>query len=113
MTRPVLTFVRAGLMPAAFLCLCTTSGHAAGMQGDANTPDRYSMVPSSPSDHFVPGKYNNSTGAYIPPHYQAVAKPPFHGYFFRKNTPGYDGMNSETTNKNRLDDPGTLGASKP
>lgn len=43
----------------------------------------YSSVPAQASDHYVNGKYDK-TGIYVPPHYQAVPKPAFHGYFFKK-----------------------------
>jgi len=45
------------------------------------------MVPMQSTDHFVSGKYDK-TGTYIPPHYQALKKPPFHGYFFNKHELG-------------------------
>ncbi len=43
----------------------------------------YSAVPMHSTDHFVQGRYDK-TGIYIPPHYQPVTKPPFHGYYFKK-----------------------------
>ena len=67
---------------------------------------------SSPGDHFVPGKYDK-TGSYIPPHYAPVAKPAFHGYFYKQNQPGYDGMDTSTTNKNRLGKTDQAGSSTP
>lgn len=45
-------------------------------------PKVYSPVPTSPTDHFVGGKYDK-TGTYIPPHYEPVSKPAFHGYFYK------------------------------
>ena len=48
-----------------------------------------SPVPTSSTDRYVQGKYDK-TGTYIPPHYQPVAKPPFHGYFFKKDKAGID-----------------------
>ena len=44
-------------------------------------PASYSMVPRGPMDRYVNGKFDK-TGTYVPGHYQAVEKKPFHGYFF-------------------------------
>ena len=98
MIRSVSAFIRVGILPAALLSVLATADAAFGMQADANKPGGFSMVPTSQGDHFVPGKYDK-TGTYIPPHYQPVAKPTFHGYFFKKGTAGYDGLNSDRAQK--------------
>ena len=49
-------------------------------------PKTYSTIPMHSSDHFVQGKFDK-TGNYVPPHYEPVSKPPFHGYFFKKKLP--------------------------
>jgi hypothetical protein len=72
----------------AALCLATVAAisaaaNAAGPRGNQAGLTGYSMTPSGPTDHYVAGKYDK-TGTYIPPHYQPVSKPPFHGYFFKK-----------------------------
>ena len=109
MIRSVSIFARLGLAPA-LVCVCSTAALAREMQSDAKSSTGYSMAPSGPGDRFVAGKYDKS-GTYIPPHYQAVAKPAFHGYFFKRSEPGYNGMNSGATNKNHLDStpPGSPG----
>ncbi len=55
-------------------------------------PKSYSTVPTHASDHFVQGKFDK-TGNYVPPHYEPVSKPPFHGYFFKKKLPDDKGKN--------------------
>ena len=103
MIRSASTLIRVGLLPGALLCLVAPTDVAAGRQAGANRPTSYSSVPMSQGDHFVPGKYDRS-GTYVPPHYQPVSKAPFHGYFFKKGTPGYDGLNSDRSAKVSKDD---------
>ena len=102
MTRSTRMSFRVGLIPAALFYASTASVDAADIPGALAKQQSYSTIPMSPSDRFVAGRYDKS-GTYVPPHYQAAAKPPFHGYFFRKNTPGYDGLNSGATDKHHLD----------
>ena len=87
MIRSVLVLVpppvRTALCLSALAILFPGAAGAAGPHGNQAGLTGYSMTPTSPSDHFVPGKYDKS-GNYIPPHYQPVAKPAFHGYFFKK-----------------------------
>ncbi len=52
----------------------------AAAAAQAAPPPSYSMTPTSPSDIYVQGKYDNH-GIYIPPHYAPKPKPTFHGYF--------------------------------
>lgn len=86
MIRSVLVVVPTAVRTA--LCLATVAAlsaaaNAASPRGNQAGLTGYSMTPSAPTDHYVAGKYDKS-GNYIPPHYQRVAKPPFHGYFFKK-----------------------------
>ena len=86
MIRTVLVLVPTPVCAALFLSAAAALPVAArGAAPHANTTGLtgYSMSPSGPSDHFVEGKYDKQ-GNYIPPHYQAKSKPPFHGYFFKK-----------------------------
>ena len=84
---------RPSLLAAAILCgiVLTAASHtgAAAPQGASSAPTITSPVPMNSTDHYVGGKYDK-TGTYIPPHYQPVAKPPFHGYFFKKDKAGID-----------------------
>ena len=78
---------------AAILCgivmNAASTAEAATPQGAANPPAITSTVPLNSTDRYVQGKYDK-TGTYIPPHYQPVAKPPFHGYFYKKDKAGID-----------------------
>jgi hypothetical protein len=94
MTRSAWNSIRLGLVAAASFYLPAMAGEPGGMQQDSKTPPAYSMVPSAPGDHFVPGKYDK-TGTYIPPHYAPKPKPAFHGYFYKKGTSGYDNLHSD------------------
>jgi len=84
------------LLVAAIALGCSAAGAARADNPSANPnpdpggtafdplkpPKTYSMVPTNPTDHFVNGKYDK-TGTYIPPHYEPVSKPAFHGYFYK------------------------------
>lgn len=84
-TRP--SFLSAAILCASVLATLPVAADAFSPHQNKASPESYSMTPRGPSDHFVGGKYDR-TGTYIPPHYQSVSKPPFHGYFFKKIKPG-------------------------
>ena len=63
-----------------------TEAWCAGARG-TDTPMVDPLAHSQASDRYVNGRYDK-TGAYIPPHYQPVSKPRFHGYFFNKKEGG-------------------------
>lgn len=77
------------------LVLAVMLGGSATMARGADTRDGTTiptvdpLVHSQASDRYVNGRYDK-TGTYIPPHYQPVAKPRFHGYFFNKEEGGKD-----------------------
>ena len=84
---------RSAALGASLLCGVALGGasaaEAAAPQGAPSAAVLGTPVPMSSTDRYVPGKYDK-TGTYIPPHYQPVAKPPFHGYFFKKDKAGID-----------------------
>ena len=99
---------RRPLLPAVILCglvmTISTRVDAATPSSSATSAPKYtSPVPLSPSDHYVQGKYDK-TGTYIPPHYQPVSKPPFHGYFFKKDKAGIDINPNQNQNKDQKPD---------
>ncbi len=101
---PVLAPVARGtaLLRTSILCGAVlnvaSASQAAAPQGAPSAAVLGSPVPTNSTDHYVQGKYDR-TGTYIPPHYQPVAKPPFHGYFFKKDKAGID------VNPNQKQDP--------
>ncbi len=104
---PSLAPPRPSWRAAAILCgvmsLASTS-EAAPPQGMPSAPVITSPVPLSSTDRYVPGKYDK-TGTYVPPHYQPVAKPPFHGYFFKKDKAGIDVNPNQNQNQNQNQKP--------
>ena len=66
-----------------------SASQAATPQGAPSAAVLGTPVPMNSTDRYVQGKYDK-TGTYIPPHYQPAAKPPFHGYFFKKDKAGID-----------------------
>ncbi len=78
---------RVALMLALMLSGSATAAYSADSHDGADTPMLDPLVHSQASDHYVNGRYDKN-GSYIPPHYQAVAKPHFHGYFFNKDEGG-------------------------
>lgn len=75
--------VRLTLGFVVVLAIPAVAAHGAGRKDPPPASMGYSSVPAQASDHYVNGKYDK-TGIYVPPHYQAVPKPAFHGYFFKK-----------------------------
>ncbi len=80
------SFIRSAVLSAVALCASATVVHGQGTGSGSAATKTYSTVPMHSSDHFVQGKYDK-TGIYVPPHYEPVSKPPFHGYFFKKKLP--------------------------
>ena len=80
------SFIRSAMFSAAALCASAAVAHGEGANPGSAANRTYSTVPMHSSDHFVQGKYDK-TGIYVPPHYEPVSKPPFHGYFFKKKLP--------------------------
>ena len=80
------SFVRPATLCVAALCGSAAVAHGQGIGSGPAAARTYSTVPMHSSDHFVQGKYDK-TGIYVPPHYEPVSKPPFHGYFFKKKLP--------------------------
>ena len=78
--------VRTTMLCAAASCGLAAGAHGQGIGSGSAATRTYSTVPMHSSDHFVQGKYDK-TGIYVPPHYEPVSKPPFHGYFFKKKLP--------------------------
>ncbi len=84
---------RLTLLGVSTLCgavmAAASASEAATPKGAPSAATLGTPVPMSSTDRYVAGKYDK-TGTYIPPHYQPVAKPPFHGYFFKKDKAGID-----------------------
>lgn len=78
-----LSISRVVLLSVGASCGLVGTAQAAGTRPSSTGSMSYSTVPMHSTDHFVQGRYDK-TGIYIPPHYQPVTKPPFHGYFFKK-----------------------------
>lgn len=78
--------VRSAVLSAATLCTSAAAAQGDGTYPGSAAAKSYSTVPMHSSDHFIQGKYDK-TGTYVPPHYEPVSKPPFHGYFFKKKIP--------------------------
>ena len=77
------TPARLTLILAVMLGGSATAALGAGVRDGTTIPTVDPLVHSQASDRYVNGRYDK-TGTYIPPHYQAVPKPRFHGYFFNK-----------------------------
>ncbi len=93
---------RPARLAASILCgtvmSVASASEAATPRGTSSAPAITSPVPLNSTDHYVAGKYDK-TGTYIPPHYQPVAKPPFHGYFFKKDKAGIDVNPNQSQNQ--------------
>jgi hypothetical protein len=99
-----LAMARAGLLVTIALGGSANAAHAAGAGNGTGTGTGTGtgagnaatavdpLIHSQTSDRYVNGKYDK-TGTYIPPHYQPVAKPRFHGYFFNKEEGGEQAKN--------------------
>ena len=95
-----LSVVGSVMLSAGALCASATTARSEGTEPGSAASKSYSMVPMHESDHFVQGKYDKA-GNYVPPHYEPVSKPPFHGYFFKKKLP-----DDKTHKGNKSQEPG-------
>ena len=84
--RNGLSILGSALLSALALGAAATTARSEPPYAGPTVPKTYSTIPMHSSDHFVQGKFDK-TGTYVPPHYEPVSKPPFHGYFFKKKLP--------------------------